>query len=198
MIMRKNYGRWKNYEEEYIRAAKDLTPLEACDEFIRAAREVLDKITYLTTLDRRRLDGGINCLEQGRDLRKNGSPEALKQAADLWLIGAFHLGAICVVSTTEAKYWEIKKRGGPKRPGKRSKETQAWKNYVRSNLPEAVQSNPDFNPKELAEEFILDKSAPKSLPKDAEYLARFIHNELKELVSAGKKEALRLVRGGRA
>jgi hypothetical protein len=186
----------KNYEED-IRAAKYLTPLEACDEYIRAAREreVLDKIPYLTTLDRRRLDGGINCLEQGRDLRKNGSPEALKQAADLWLIGAYHLGAICVVSTTEAKYWEIKKRGGPKPLGKRSKETQAWKDCISLNLPEMVRSNPDFKPKELAEEFILDKSAPRSLPKDADYLARFIRKELK---TQAKKESLRLVKGGKA
>jgi hypothetical protein len=134
---------------------------------------------------------------RGDDLLKREDPESLREAAWLFLAGGYYLGECCAVSDSEARYWEIKKRGGPKRrPGKRSKETQAWRNYISSNLPEAVQSNPDFKPKELAEEFILDGSAPKSLPKDVEYLARFIRNELKVLKATGKKAALQLVRSG--
>jgi hypothetical protein len=43
--------------------------------------------------------------------------------------------------------------------------------------------------------YIVGKSAPRSLPKDADYLARFIRNELK---AQAKKETLRLVKGWKA
>ena len=64
------------------------------------------------------------------------------------------------MSASEAKYWELKKRGGPKRPGKRSKKMQVINDYLHLCLPEIMRANPAFSPKEIAEEIILDGESP--------------------------------------
>jgi hypothetical protein len=115
------------------------------------------------------------------------------------MFAAHVIGSKCTVCDSEAIYWEIEKRGGPrKRPGKRSRATQAWQTSVRANLPELARSNPDLSPKEIAEELKLDPCAPKSLPKDVEHLTKFIRKELEAMKAADKQATLQLVQGGAA
>ena len=56
-----------------------------------------------------------------------------EQAACFALHGGYDLGAVIVVTESEAVYWEKRKRGGPKKPGgKRDKKKEANLNYMRT------------------------------------------------------------------
>jgi hypothetical protein len=187
----------KALEETAKRRAKALANAET---HFKASLEIAEStltLSYLDDGDRGAIEHAIHWIKLWLPVFLKSNDPADVREAGYWL-AAYNkvIGARCEVCDTEAKYWEIKKRGGPKRPGKRNKATQAWRTYVRDNLPKLVQSNPDFNPKEIAEEFRLDDSAPKSMPKDTEYLTKFIRKELKPMKAKDKREALRLVQGG--
>jgi hypothetical protein len=173
------------------------TTLKACDEYIRAARDVLAKIKYLTPDDRMRLEGGINYLERGRDLFKNLSPEA-QEAAGLWLIGAFHLGAIVVVSTSEKKFWDLKSHGpgGKKGSKKRRRKMQEWNDHAREILAGIRRNNPTLKPDALATK-ILEKWEAIVPAPEHDTLTKFIREELKsaELKSIAAQKGPRLVQG---
>jgi hypothetical protein len=111
------------------------------------------------------------------------------------MLGGFRVGERCAVSASEAKYWELKKRGGPKRPGKRSKKMRVINDYLRLCLPEIMRANPAFSPKEIAEEIILDGNRPTSMSKDVEYLTKVVRKEINALKAEGKGKSLRLVHG---
>ena len=129
------------------------TAITACAEYIRAARDVLAKIRYLTPAERMRLEGGINYLERGCDLFKNESPEALKEAARLWLVGGYHLGAICVVSATEKKYWNLESHGpaGEASGRSRNKDADVWRAWVRQEITRLIETHPALAPDDLTE-----------------------------------------------
>jgi hypothetical protein len=133
-------------------------------------------VSYLDDDDRSAIESAIHGIKGWLPVfLKSDDPGFVRQAGLRLAAYNKRIGACCEVSDSGAKYWEIKKRGGPrKRLSKASKDAQAWQNYVRFNLPEMVRSNPDHTPKERAEEFMLDESAPKSLPKSVDYLTKFI------------------------
>src|SRR6202035_3666950 len=79
------------------------------EEYLRGARETL-RVKHLTDDDRRIIERGIYYLMRGDDLFKREDPESLREAAWLFLTGAYYLGARCAVSESEKKYWNLKSR----------------------------------------------------------------------------------------
>ena len=96
------------------------------ENYLRAARETL-KLKYLTDDDRRDIGRGIYYLIRGDDLLKHEYPESLREAAWLFLAGAYHLGGRCLVSETEKEYWRRKRcsQGGKAEKQKRKEKREA-------------------------------------------------------------------------
>jgi hypothetical protein len=175
-------------------------PIKTADDvraYIKKMVEGALEFKGLTPDDRNAIDVGRRLLDRGFFQISSDDPAVRQDAARLLMLGAFELGTRTGVSDSEAKYWEIKKRGGKKLPGKREKAMRAWQSYIRVHLPDVMQSNPAFNQKELAEEFTLDESAPSSMPKDVDYLVKFVRKEIKALKNESAREPLRLVHGGK-
>jgi hypothetical protein len=89
------------------------------EEYLRAAKETLG-VEHLTDDDRWIIERGIYYLIQGNDLLKREDPESLREAAWLFLAGAYYLGSRCAVSISEKIYCDLKSHGpggkrGPKR-----------------------------------------------------------------------------------
>ena len=98
------------------------------EEYLRSAKETLEKIQYLTPEDRKLIERGVEYLERGHGWLKSDDPETLRNAASLMMIGGYYLGARCAVSDSEAEYWRRKKasKGG----SRKSRDTQAWKDWA--------------------------------------------------------------------
>jgi len=165
--------------------------------FILAMADGSLKFVGLTEEDRAAVEHGVGQVNRGLAIALSGDPDPVNQqeAARLLMLGGFRVGERCAVSASEAKNWEIKKRGGPKRPGKRSKKMRVINDYLRLCLPEIMRANPAFSPKEIAEEIILDGNRPTSMSKDVEYLTKVVRKEINALKAEGKGKSLRLVHG---
>jgi hypothetical protein len=102
------------------------------EEYLRAAKETLEKIHYLTSEDRKLIERGVEYLERGRGLLKSDDPAALRRSASLMMIGGYYLGSVCVVSTSEKKYWDIKTHGPGGITTGRAKQADAaiWQKWV--------------------------------------------------------------------
>jgi hypothetical protein len=172
----------KAIEEKAKRRAKTLAGIEA---HFRDSLETTEPALALSCLEedeRRDIEHAIHWIKFWLPVfLKSDDVDDVREAGD-WL-AAYNrvIGARCETSKTEAHYWEIKKRGGPRKHlSKRSKETLAWHAYINVHLSETIRLRPSFSPEELAEEFMLDNGAPKSMPKKVDTVTRFIRKLLKE------------------
>jgi hypothetical protein len=152
-----------------------------CETLIRLGRETL-RLKYVTGNDRRAIEHGIYYLIGGQDLFKREDPESLREAARLFLAGAYYLGATCAVSSTEAEFWRRQScsKGGEKKDAPQH-QREVWVKYVR----ECVAKNPGISAAILTDSLLLDKEAPP-LPASREYLVRRVR-EIKRAF-AGKSD----------
>lgn len=164
------------------------------EEYLRAARETLG-VRYLTDSDRRIIERGIYYLIRGDDLLKREDPEYLREAAWLFLTGAYYLGSLCAVSESEKEHWRRRRcsAGGGKEDAPQ-KQRKAWEEYVR----ECLAKSPGISIAILVDSLLLDKKAPKCLPKSRDYLLKGVGKIKGEMETAGERDVLRLVQGGKA
>jgi len=161
-----------------------------CGEYIRVGQRVLDRTPYLTEGDRKLLKHAIELFQDGLDLI---DLYGFSEPSTLHLVQAAHdFASVVNVSSSEAAYWEKKKRGGPKKTGgKRDKKVQANRHYL-NNL---MRSNPECTPSEIVEKVLLDETRPVSISTNVEYLTKMIRKEMNELKATGCARSLKLVHG---
>jgi hypothetical protein len=157
------------------------------EEYLRGARETL-RVKHLTDDDRRIIERGIYYLIRGDDLFKREDPESLREAASLFLTGGYYLGGRCLVSESEKEYWRRRncaKGGAAEKESSRQK--RAWEVYVFDQ----VTKKPEIPAATMTENLILDKAAPRSMPKSFEYLIKTVRRLKKQI--KGDKRPLKLV-----
>jgi hypothetical protein len=117
----------------------------------------------------------------------------LREAAWLFLAGGYYLGSRCVVSESEKEYWRRKSCGtGGEAEDAPQQQRKVWEEYVRGCLAK----NREISTSILVDSLLVDKTAPKCLPRSREYLLKKVRNIKKE--PADNKDVLRLVQGGKA
>jgi hypothetical protein len=165
------------------------------EEYLRAARETLETLEfkYLTDGDKSIIERGIYYLIRGDDLLKREDPESLREAAWLFLVGGYYLGARCAVSESEAEYWRRKRsaKGGTTEKQKRKEKREAieaWQAYART----VEHAGAETTITALAESLLLDKKRPNSTPSNLRTIEKFLSRARKERI-AGDAKPIRLV-----
>jgi hypothetical protein len=153
------------------------------EEYLRAAKETLG-VEHLTDDDRWIIERGIYYLVQGNDLLKREDPESLREAAWLFLAGAYYLGSRCAVSISEKKYWDLKSHGpgGKKGSKTRQRKMRDWHDHARALQAEIRRNNPTLKPDALATS-ILEKWEATVPAPEHETLTKFIRAELKSIAA---------------
>jgi hypothetical protein len=167
------------------------------EEYLRNARETLT-LEYLTADDKSIIERGIYYLVRGDDLLKGDDPESLREAAWLFLAGGYYLGGRCLVSDSEKEYWRRKSNAkGGEAEDAPQQQRKVWQDYVR----ECLAKNSKISTSILVDSLLVDKTAPKCLPRSREYLLKEVRNIKKAMEAAeapGERDILRLVQGGKA
>ncbi len=157
------------------------------DVYLTMARDTLE-IKYLTPEDRWTLEQGICFFSNGRILFDHADPK-VREAAACLATGSHHIGAVCRVTRSEAKYWELEKRGGKKPPGVRQERMEAWHACARKELTEIRGKNPFLSAEGVAEKI---KGKPTAAPMPSlRTLTEFIRGELK---APAVPKSLRLIK----
>jgi hypothetical protein len=137
------------------------------ENYLRAAREML-KLKYLTDDDRRDIERGIYYLIRGNDLLNRDDPESLREAAWLFLAGAYYLGGRCLISESEKEYWRRKRCS---KGGKSEREAvEAWRAYARM----VERAGAETTITALAESLLHDRKKPEGTPSNMRTLEKFL------------------------
>jgi len=161
------------------------------EEYLRAAKETLERIEYLTPGDRAKMERGIMNMEHGHGLLASDDPVELRNAASLLMIGAATIMAGCGVSDSEAEYWRRKrcaKGGGGEKEKRKAKRLamEKWRQYA-CTLEGA---NTGTTITALAESLLIDTGRPVATPSNLRTLEKFLSAAREKRIACG---AIRLI-----
>jgi hypothetical protein len=169
---------------------------ENYDIYLADAKATLAKIGYLTDKDRLTIEKGICFLQNGHHLLKNDDPGILRQAAELLMIGGYYIGAVCAVSSSERKYWDLETHGGGgKTTGKKKQaDAQIWQDWVLSEIARVNAKGKwlKLSANGIGRDLRKRKHLPVTLP-ESDRLERFISGAINGASVPDKRKAIRLV-----
>jgi hypothetical protein len=152
---------------------------------------------WLTAEDREDIGIAVTHLKIGWALHEQSSdPVQLRRAANYLMFAAHVIGSRCTVCDSEKEYWRRQScRAGGEKEDEPQRLRKIWETYVKGCLAES----PELSAALMVDSLLVDKEAPKCLPKSRDYLLKQVGKLKKEMEAASEKDdRLRLIQGDRA